>query len=101
MVMAQGFTRDQVQEILEDVEGTKLIDDKTRKLLGLARTATENSHRIHAGTIQALRDQGCSDGEIFEAVSVTALFNFMDRMADATGAPVEGMREMVENSMNP
>jgi len=51
--------------------------------------------RINEGTIQDLRDQGCSDQEIFEAISVVSLFNFMDRMADALGAPVEGMQDMV------
>jgi len=28
-------------------------------------------------TIQELKDQGCSDEEIFEAISVTSLFNFL------------------------
>ena len=95
MVMAQGFTQEDVQSILGDVEGSTLIDDKTKKLLGLAETATRNSYKIHQGSIQDLRDLGCTDEEIFETVAITSLFNFMDRMADATGAPVEGMQEMV------
>ena len=100
MVMAQGFTQEQVHAILEDIDGSSLIDEKTKKLLGLAKTATENSYKIHEGTIQDLRDQGCSDQEIFEAIAVTSLFNFMDRMADALGAPVEGMQEMVSQMQN-
>lgn len=100
MVMAQGFSQEEVQSILEDIDGSTLIDDKTKKLLGLAKIATEHSHKIHEGTIQALRDQGCSDAEIFETIAVTSLFNFMDRMADATGAPVEGMQEMVKQMQN-
>jgi alkylhydroperoxidase family enzyme len=100
MVMAQGFTQEQVQSILEDIDGSSLIDEKTKKLLGLAKTATENSYKIHEGTIQDVRDQGCSDQEIFEAIAVTSLFNFMDRMADALGAPVEGMQEMVSQMQN-
>lgn len=100
MVMAQGFTREQVQSILEDIDGSSLIDEKTKKMLNLAKTVTENSYKIHHGTIQDLKDQGCSDEEIFEAVSVASLFNFMDRMADATGAPVEGMQEMISQAQN-
>lgn len=100
MVMAQGFTQKQVQSILEDIDGSSLIDDKTKKLLGLAKTTTENSHKVHEGTIQELRDQGCSDPEIFEAIAVVSLFSFMDRMADALGAPVEGMQEMVSQMQN-
>ena len=40
---------------------------------------------------------GCTDAEVFETVAVTALFNFMDRMADALGAPVEGFQDMIES----
>jgi len=36
-----------------------------------------------------------NDEELFEAIAVTSLFNFMDRMADALGAPVEGLRDMI------
>jgi alkylhydroperoxidase family enzyme len=100
MVMAQGFTQEQVQAILEDIDGSSLIDQKTKKLLGLAKTATKNSYKIHHRTIQELKDQGCSDEEIFEAISVASFFNFMDRMADATGAPVEGMQEMIRQAQN-
>jgi len=32
---------------------------------------------------------------IFEAVAVASLFDYIDHMADAPGAPVEGLQEMV------
>ena len=95
MVMAQGFTREQVSSILEDIDGSDLIDDKVKKLLGLAKLVTETSYKVHEGTIAELKDGGCTDEEIFEAISIVALFSFMDRMADALGAPVEGMQGMV------
>ena len=96
MAMAQGFTREQVESILADIEGSSLIDEKTKKLLHLAEKITKESFKIHAGTIQKLRGHGYSDGELFEAIAVTSLFNYMDRMADALGAPVEGFQDMVE-----
>ena len=96
MVMAQGFTQDQVQSILEDIDGSSLIDDKTKLILHFAETVTRGSHKIHEGTLQDLRDHGCTDEEIFESISVASLFNFMDRMADALGAPVEGLQEMMK-----
>ena len=95
MVMAQGFTQDQVQSILEDIDGSTLIDDKTKLLLHLSETVTRGSYKIHEGTLQELRDHGCTDEELFESIAVASLFNFMDRMADALGAPVEGFQEMV------
>ncbi|MCG8635519.1 MAG: hypothetical protein MI863_16920 [Desulfobacterales bacterium] len=100
MVMAQGFSQEEVESILGDIDGSSLISEKEKKLLGLAKTATENSHKIHQDIIRGLKDLGCSDEEIFETIAITSLFNFMDRMADATGAPVEGMQEMVKQMQN-
>lgn len=96
MVMAQGFTQEQVRSILENIDDSDLIDDKTRRILHFSETITRNSFKIHEGTLQDLRDHGCTDEELFETISVASLFNFMDRMADALGAPVEGFQEMMK-----
>ena len=95
MAIAQGFTKNEVKTILEDIDGTDLIDDKTKKLLRLAETVTLHSYKIHDGRIQELRDDGLTDEELFEAIAAAALFNFMDRMADGLGAPVEGFQDMM------
>jgi alkylhydroperoxidase family enzyme len=100
MAMAQGFTREEVQSILDDIDGTTLIDAKTKALLHLSEKITRESYKIHEGTMQELRKQGCSDEELFEAVAVASLFNFMDRMADALGAPVEGFQDMIAEMGN-
>jgi alkylhydroperoxidase family enzyme len=100
MVMAQGFTREQVDAVIADIDGSDIIDDKTKKLLRFSEVVNKNAHKVHEGTIQELKDAGCSQEEIFEAVAVTALINFMDRMADALGAPVEGFKDMVELMMH-
>ena len=95
MVMAQGFTQEQVKSIIDDVDGSERIDTKTKLLLHLAEKTTRYAYKVTAEDIQALVQDGCSEEEIFEAVAVTALFNYMDRMADALGAPVEGFQEMM------
>ena len=95
MVMAQGFSRQQVQGILADVDGSDLIDGKTKQLLHLAEKVTRQAHQVTPEAIAALKKSGCREEEIFEAVAVTALFNYMDRMADALGAPVEGFQDMM------
>jgi hypothetical protein len=63
MAMAQGFTKEQIQGILEDVDGSSLIDDKTKRLLHLSEKITRESYKIHEGTMQKLRKQGCADEE--------------------------------------
>jgi len=95
MAMAQGFTREEVQSILEDIDGSTLIDDKTKRLLHFSELITRHSYQVHDATIRELRDSDCTEEEIFEAVAVAALFNYMDRMADALGAPVEGFQDMM------
>ena len=51
-------------------------------------TIIRHSYKIHEGTLQDLHGNGCTDEALFEAIAVAAFFNFMDRMADALGAPV-------------
>jgi len=93
MAMAQGYTKDEVNSILEDVEGSKLIDDKTKTILHYAEKVTRNAYKVTESDIQGLRSSGCSDEEILEATFVISYFNFMDRLADALGVPVENWVE--------
>ena len=99
MAMAQGFTREQVESIISDIDGSSLIDDKTKLLLHFAEKINRNAYKVTEEDIKNLAAAGCSEEEIFEAVAVTSLFNYMDRMADALGAPVEGFQEMIEDMM--
>ncbi len=95
MAMAQGLTQEQVKSILDDIDGSSLIDDKTKKILHFAEKVTRNAYKVTEDDMKALRQIGCSDEDIFEAVAVTSLFSYMDRMADGLGAPVEGFQEMM------
>jgi alkylhydroperoxidase family enzyme len=93
MVMAQGYTQDEVRSILEDVEGSTLIDIKTKAILRYAEKTTRHAYKVTEADIQTIRDSGYSDEEILEATFVIAGFNFLDRIADALGAPVENLQE--------
>ena len=97
MAMAQGFTREEVQRIITGIDNAPLIDEKIRGLLRLAEKTTRHAYKVTAEDIQALEKVGSTQEEIFEAVAVTALFNYMDRMADALGAPVENFQDMMES----
>ncbi len=99
MAMAQGYSREDVKSILENVAETDLIDEQLRALLLLAEKTTRHSYKVTDADIDNLRKNGCSDEEIFEALAVASLFNFMDRMADSLGAPVEGLQDMMEEML--
>lgn len=98
MVMAQGqLSREQMQSILDNPEGSDLIDEKTKGLMRLAVKMTRESYKIIPGDIESLRSLDLSDEIILESIHVIAFFNYLDRMADATGAPVENLQEMMAN----
>ena len=48
---------------------------------------TKAAYRSTAEDVQKLRDGGWSEDQISEAVYVTALFAFFNRVADAFGVP--------------
>jgi alkylhydroperoxidase family enzyme len=96
MVMAQGqLNRKQMQSILIEPEQSDLIDENTKALLRLAAKMTKESYKIIPEEIEALRRLGLSDEVILESIHVIAFFNYLDRMADATGAPMENLQEMM------
>jgi alkylhydroperoxidase family enzyme len=91
--MAQGLTAEEVKSILDDIDGSKIIEEKTKRFLHLAEKVTLHAYKVTELDIQALRDIGCSDEELFETIAVASIINFSDRMADALGAPMEHFLE--------
>ncbi len=58
-----------------------------RVLLDYVELITNAASRSTAEDVQKLRDAGWNDNQISEAVYVTALFAFFNRVADAFGVP--------------
>ena len=58
-----------------------------RVLLKYVELITQAAYKSTAKDVQKLRDAGWSEDQIAEAVYVTALFAFFNRVADAFGVP--------------
>lgn len=56
-------------------------------LLEYVRKLTVDPAHTTAEDVQALRDVGWSEDQISEAVYITAMFAFFNRVADAFGVP--------------
>ena len=56
-------------------------------LLDYVELITRAAYRSTGEDVQKLRDAGWSDEQISEAVYITALFAFFNRVADAFGVP--------------
>jgi alkylhydroperoxidase family enzyme len=56
-------------------------------LLEYVELVTQAAYRTTADDVQKLRDAGWTEDQIAEAVYVTAMFAFFNRVADAFGVP--------------
>ena len=65
-----------------------------RALLDYVTKVTESAYRTTDEDVQNLRDHGWTEPQIAEAVYVTAMFAFFNRVADAFGIHPQGYLEM-------
>jgi len=72
---------------LEGKLGEAGLTQAERALMDYVELVTRAAYRTTAADVQKLRDAGWRDEQIAEAVYVTALFAFFNRVADAFGVP--------------
>ncbi len=65
-----------------------------RALLDYVKKVTEAAYKTTHQDVQTLRDHGWTDPQIAEAVYITAMFAFFNRVADAFGIAPQGYLEM-------
>ena len=75
MVMTQGFYKEEVAQILADIDGSDLIDDKIKSILRLSEKITRHAYKVVPEDFVILKQAGCTEDEIYKAISVAALFN--------------------------
>ena len=73
---------DLVKAVLDDWQ-TAPIDEKLRATLGLLEKLTLTPSAIRPEDFDPLRTAGVSDQAIEQALIICALFNMIDRLADA------------------
>ena len=61
------------------------ISPAERALLELVKLLTQHAYRCHDSDVEKTRQAGWTDPQIAEAVYITALFAFFNRVADAFG----------------
>jgi alkylhydroperoxidase family enzyme len=83
-----------VQAIAEGKLDEAELTPAERVLLEYVTRVTEAAYRTTAEDVQLLRDHGWTEPQIAEAVYITALFAFFNRVADAFGIAPQGYLEM-------
>jgi alkylhydroperoxidase family enzyme len=74
------------------------VTPQERALLELVATVTHHAYRTTDEEVQRLRDAGWTDEQIAEAIYITALFAFFNRVADAFGLEDPGYRQMAPDA---
>jgi len=85
----QGATDQCVFAILEGKLDEAGLTEADRVLLDYAKLITEAAYRSTDQDVQKLREAGWNEDQIAEAVYVTAMFAFFNRVADAFGVPAQ------------
>jgi len=70
------------------------LSDAERGLLEYVSKVTEAAYRTTHEDVQRLRDLGWTEPQIAEAVYITAMFAFFNRVADAFGIEPQNYLEM-------
>jgi len=73
------------------------LSDAERGLLEYVSKVTEAAYRTTHEDVQKLRDLGWTEPQIAEAVYITAMFAFFNRVADAFG--IEPQNYLAMNQM--
>jgi alkylhydroperoxidase family enzyme len=76
-----------VQAVVEGKLDDAGLTTAERALLDYVKLITDAAYRSTAEDVQKLRDAGWKEDQIAEAVYITAMFAFFNRVADAFGVP--------------
>jgi uncharacterized peroxidase-related enzyme len=86
----QGADEQTVQALTEGKLAETNLTDAERALLDYVAKVTEAAYRTTPEDVQTLRNHGWTEPQIAEAVYITAMFAFFNRVADAFGVPPSG-----------
>lgn len=79
-----GLEEERVEQITRDYLQADL-DERTKAILDFAVKVSKAADEVGEEEVDSLRRLGLSDGEILEIVTVVAMFNAINRVADALG----------------
>lgn len=90
VLAASAFGVDETlfEGLMNDLQ-TSAIDEKLKPILAYAGKLTTSPSRMTARDAQAVYDAGWDEQALFDAVSVCALFNLMNRIVEGTGTRID------------
>ncbi len=83
-VKAYGIDVELTRQLQEDLESAD-VDDNFKVLLALVRKVTEGAYRVSESDYDRVYAAGWGDEAVHDAIIVTCLFNFMNRLVSSFG----------------
>lgn len=84
VAVAFGVDEELLEQLIDDVDASA-VEEEMKPLLRLARKLTVTPSRMTPADAEAVFAVGWNDRALHDAVSVCALFNFMNRLVDGLG----------------
>ena len=78
--------------------GNAALDDETLAIVEYVEMLTKEPSEMTENDIQTLRKTGLSDDHILSVVMITAMFAFMNRLADGLGVEIADEKGAFVNS---
>lgn len=88
---AFGVDESVFEELIDNLDGAA-VDEKMKPILRYVGKLTRTPSRMTEADAKAVYDAGWSEQALFDAVSVCALFNFMNRIVEGTGISGDFLR---------
>lgn len=79
-----GIEPSLLESLLDDIDSSK-IEERMKPLLRYVKVLTKTPSKITRELIDNIHDSGWDDHAIYDAASVCALFNFMNRIVEGMG----------------
>lgn len=83
-----GISSEVAEQIVNDPQSAE-ISDGEKKLLSYVEKVTRHAYRVSDADVEELKQVGWTHEQILEATLVSALFNAINRIADALGVQPE------------
>ncbi len=81
---AMGIEVEVIEALLADRDSAP-VEDRIKPILAYAEKLTRTPSMLTQADAQAVYDAGWSEAALYDAVQVTALYNFMNRIVEGTG----------------
>lgn len=80
-----GMTQEQIDEVLEGVENINCSDEEKTLLKFCVKASKKDNYKIAKEEVDAIKNAGYSESQLFEAVTIVAYFNYINTLSNVFG----------------